>query len=563
MRLFQLRKLPTLLLGLGLSVGLFAQQSNTVQIDITKMLDGQQTQITEQYVIPQDQDIQAFVEAKLEELGVNEGEGEVMVQVQVNAEQAGESTEGQEEIRIIRIETDGDEQTQNAQPWMHFQHNVMTDEEAKKPFLGVMLGINKNVENINGVETTDTKVLIEDVVEGGGAQAAGLQAGDEIVSINGTPVTEVEQITGVTSNAQVGETILLEVLRNGALMNFDVTLKAKSDIAGFENEMHHKMMQKEFFKNGTCCPKEVMAQCCPEALKACSGDEEPVNKAILGVTIEDTEDASGVSVLNVHEISNADEAGIKDGSIIKEIDKQAVNGVDDLIGVLAAYNPGDKVKVKFEQDGKTKKKKVKLIGKEDMKKAMAENNEEEFKHFSTPNNHYPNISQAEDESIKMIQLKVGDLEKLMEGQELEILITDQDTKQASDQLIIQLEDGATIDCPKFNIVITELNEEEKVELNENDPAYKIEDMSELDVINLALYPNPNSGIFELNFTLAQRDEVTVRIVSIDGKEAYSEKIENFEGVYNNRIDLTASPTGVYVLQVIQGDRMMTRKIVVE
>jgi putative serine protease PepD len=75
--------------------------------------------------------------------------------------------------------------------------------------------------------------------------------------------------------------------------------------------------------------------------------------ALLGVTTQaNTNGDPGAVVVSVQAGSAADEAGIKEGDVITGLDGDSVGGPEDLAAVIAGHQPGDKVTVKFERDGK-------------------------------------------------------------------------------------------------------------------------------------------------------------------------------------------------------------------
>jgi hypothetical protein len=81
--------------------------------------------------------------------------------------------------------------------------------------------------------------------------------------------------------------------------------------------------------------------------------------------------------------------------------------------------------------------------------------------------------------------------------------------------------------------------------------------------DLNYYPNPGSGKFNLKFNLEDKDEVTVRVMDILGKEVYKETIPNFDGIYTNQLNLIGYEKGVYVLQILQNKKALSRKILIE
>ncbi len=67
-------------------------------------------------------------------------------------------------------------------------------------------------------------VYVDRVVEGSPAQAAGLQPGDLLVSINGNVIGRTNDVINDLTNRSVGETVVLEVLRNGQILTLSLTL---------------------------------------------------------------------------------------------------------------------------------------------------------------------------------------------------------------------------------------------------------------------------------------------------------------------------------------------------
>ena len=79
---------------------------------------------------------------------------------------------------------------------------------------------------------------------------------------------------------------------------------------------------------------------------------------------------------------------------------------------------------------------------------------------------------------------------------------------------------------------------------------------------LNYYPNPNDGKFTLQFK-ADKRPTEIKITSLEGKEIYAETLKSFEGTYQNEIDLSSQKRGIYLLQIIQGNKATNKKIVIE
>ncbi len=58
-------------------------------------------------------------------------------------------------------------------------------------------------------------VLVEEVTSGGAAEAAGLQSGDRILTVNGAPVTTFDELAGLVQSNFSGDTVELVVERDG------------------------------------------------------------------------------------------------------------------------------------------------------------------------------------------------------------------------------------------------------------------------------------------------------------------------------------------------------------
>ena len=110
----------------------------------------------------------------------------------------------------------------------------------------------------------------------------------------------------------------------------------------------------------------------------------------------------------------------------------------------------------------------------------------------------------------------------------------------------------------LNVTISEIAKND-AELNDA----KINLKNNLKVSQLSYFPNPNNGKFNLKFNLDHNDEVTVTIMDILGNRVYNEKLMDFEGVYDNEINLVGKEKGIYILQISQKKKVLTRKILIE
>ena len=87
--------------------------------------------------------------------------------------------------------------------------------------------------------------------------------------------------------------------------------------------------------------------------------------------------------------------------------------------------------------------------------------------------------------------------------------------------------------------------------------------SELEVNDLVFSPNPNDGHFNLSFELTETTPVKIAVYSMEGRKVYSQKIKQPEGRFSEEIDISKSGSGTYFLQITQGDKAQTKKVVIQ
>jgi hypothetical protein len=135
-----------------------------------------------------------------------------------------------------------------------------------------VLGVSLNQDN--------ESVIIEEVIEGSAAKAAGLQKGDKIVKINDQAVANIEDLQQAIRSQKVGDAIKLEYNRDGKNAVATATLKASRP------EVQWKTYSDR---------REMMT---PE--EACKKLEALRGAAFLGVYINSSdEDHGGALVTNI------------------------------------------------------------------------------------------------------------------------------------------------------------------------------------------------------------------------------------------------------------------------
>lgn len=78
---------------------------------------------------------------------------------------------------------------------------------------------------------------------------------------------------------------------------------------------------------------------------------------------------------------------------------------------------------------------------------------------------------------------------------------------------------------------------------------------------LSIYPNPTTNKFTLEFNFAKAGLMKINVMNISGQVVYSEEVSVQAGTYKKEISLLENANGIYSLQVITNENVITKKIV--
>jgi serine protease Do len=176
----------------------------------------------------------------------------------------------------------------------------------------------------------DYGIPITRIVKGGGAEKAGLQVEDIILSINGTPMKTGEDLIGKVSEMSVGSKAKVEVDRQGKRMTFDVVIGDRQQVLAENSDVFS--------------PRKGQDEVLPSAPSSARfgigivnlGDGEAEEMGLK-------EAKNGVRVTRVEPDSFAAEIGIAERDIIVSINRQPVASVDDVKRLQSGMKPGDAV----------------------------------------------------------------------------------------------------------------------------------------------------------------------------------------------------------------------------
>jgi serine protease Do len=165
--------------------------------------------------------------------------------------------------------------------------------------------------NLNGPEGA----LVSQVSPNSPAAKAGLQEGDVILSINGNPVDEFNQLRMTVSMMVPGDTANLKVFRNGQTLNIPVHV---AEMPG-------------------------------EKIEKASVDQDHTNSSLKGVEVQDLDaqtarqlglpaSTKGVVVTNVDPASQAAASGLKEGDVIQQVNRKPVTNSEEFANAVHGGN---------------------------------------------------------------------------------------------------------------------------------------------------------------------------------------------------------------------------------
>jgi serine protease Do len=161
--------------------------------------------------------------------------------------------------------------------------------------------------------------LVTKVYEGDPADKAGIKVNDIVVQADGKPISSSRELSRIVAEAPVGERIPLTLIRDGKETTVQVELAKRVD-------------SDTPITVGANSSKELgiqVTKLTPDAAKK------------LGLP----EDEKGVLVTEVQPGGKADEAGLQQGDIIKEVDRKPVATSDDVRKLVDKVKDGDAVQM--------------------------------------------------------------------------------------------------------------------------------------------------------------------------------------------------------------------------
>ena len=107
---------------------------------------------------------------------------------------------------------------------MSIAQELIENGSVARPVLGVSIYDVTDAMTAQQLGVNSYGVYVVEVTQGGGAAAAGVQAGDRIIAVDDTAVSSTSSVKSYLKDKNVGDTVTLQVERDGKVLSLQVTL---------------------------------------------------------------------------------------------------------------------------------------------------------------------------------------------------------------------------------------------------------------------------------------------------------------------------------------------------
>jgi len=165
--------------------------------------------------------------------------------------------------------------------------------------------------------------IVSDVLKGSPAEKAGLRRGDVILEVNDKTVNDAESLRTIIAQSEVGSYISLKIMREGGYLSLSAKVaELPEEIAKASPEE-----QEERFTDGNTLSGFSVIDLTPE----------------IAMQLGLSKGEKGVVVIRVDPYSSAEDAGLKKGDVIQEINKRRITNLRDFNSIISHIKEGDSI----------------------------------------------------------------------------------------------------------------------------------------------------------------------------------------------------------------------------
>lgn len=481
-----------------------------------------------------------------------------------------------------------------------------SEEDENRPFLGVSPADEDEDEDeaIVGVAV--------DVTEGSAAAEMGLKDGDVITSMNGYTMIDWTDLSAVIRSLKPDAEVNLTFRRDGE------TLTKTGKMGKKGSESYTRI-------NGNNNDNNFGISWSNGRTYNWNKSEDQAGGAFLGINLGTMNkekarklgfaNAYGSYVSGVIPNSAAAKAGIQAFDYIYGVDEYRVGEGQSLSFILRKFSPGQKANVYFIRKNQERNVSVTFGSHDDNDEDDEDWREECEKPFLGVRQSHESYNErgvlveiVENSTAKEMGMKTGDILIGINGNPIidwsDITMALNLIKANSNVTVDYLREGKKVSSSKAIKSLCESRKSVSIYYNSDDkdknsnwvfksatpqsprvnPANvkaSMQDMEKADadklkaqgvnitavnslrVEKLNLYPNPNKGMFKLQFDLPEKGQTEVKVYNAAGRTIYEYELGNFSGDFSDEVDISQNGMGTYYLQIRQGDKYATKKIVLQ
>ena len=181
-----------------------------------------------------------------------------------------------------------------------------------------------------------TGALVGEVTPKSPAEKAGIKTGDVITAVNGKKVSDSRELRLMIGSMAPGTNVQLEVNREGQKKTFNVELAEMP--AGVAEE-------------GAEASPEESAQ--PEKATVFGGVAVADITDDIRNALNLSKDVKGAVIAEIDAESSAAKAGLREGDVIQEVNKQPVKNAKDLVAISKRLKPNEKILIRVWSQGRS------------------------------------------------------------------------------------------------------------------------------------------------------------------------------------------------------------------
>ena len=208
-------------------------------------------------------------------------------------------------------------------------NDIIRDGKVSRGAIGITFNSRAKPELIKAYGATEG-VFVEQVTPGGPAEKAGMKPSDIIVSFQGKPIKNSEDMLSRVQETPVGTKADVTVLRDGKKLDLKLEVADRAELnAAVENPGQ---------------PGRRRRQAEPEAESSAVGYGFKVQELTAADKRElNFTGKTGILITNVDPGSFAEDIGLREGDIITHMNRQQIQTVAELKSIQNSLQPGDAV----------------------------------------------------------------------------------------------------------------------------------------------------------------------------------------------------------------------------